>query len=74
MSDDLRHVEDLLAEAGIAVSDGDVRLLAEKLPKMRKVVARLRVTELRDVVDGPAHKALQSSGTAPVHALPSTAE
>jgi hypothetical protein len=74
MSDDLRHVEDLLAEAGIAVSDGDVRLLAEKLPKMRKVVARLRVTELRDVVDGPAHKALQSSGTAPVHTLPSTAE
>lgn len=74
MSSDLQSVEDLLAAAGIAVSDGDVRLLAEKLPKMRKVVARLRVTEMRDVVDGPAHRALQDSESAPVLLLPSAAE
>lgn len=55
MSDDVQAVLDLLAKAGIAVDDADVRVLAEKRPKMLKVVNRLRLSANREALLAPAH-------------------
>jgi hypothetical protein len=53
--DDVQVVRTLLANAGIVVGDEDVRVLAEKRPKLRKVVSRLRLAATRDALLAPAH-------------------